>query len=556
MHQAVKFCIEIIKIDFSSGRGGGAGKTKTSHTSLLFCVHMQRGNEAEYVGSRAQPLPDQASQPGLHPPHQPQQLQGINEQPQGINQQPQGINQQPQGIHEQPQGINQQPYMQLNLVQGQSKQPLAQPQQSIHQVQQLVGLTHQSQLQPQVQQLSNHSEVPVSLYGLSPDQHQSSALGSQLPEQPCSTCGEQGYAAFLPARLPLQGPGPHGGSAVGGMGTMQAAAQFPAYASHVMQDQQICFEAPGFGVAPAGPDDIASNQSLGDAHWLAGEANSDAGWHGAAADHAAMPMPTALVDNMHALPQPSSAARQSADSQQHNCFVPSPQGQALYQSDPSAAASMSAGLSTAPQLANNLGDKMSSLERLRRDAEAAVAQQQPNQLTDPGPVVLSDSLMTGAKQPSQLVYDMAPLSQAGSQPSSQLTVQPPSCVHMLTSEGLSGSESPSALAEQPDLSGLILPDFDCYDDGLIRRELAWEHQTASINSGGQDEELVEARDVRPPARRRRDSAARKRDRLRNMKLQVQKYSWKFAETMHSRHKRTVDRSYKTLQALKVQQQVP
>ena len=129
-------------------------------------------------------------------------------------------------------------------------------------------------------------------------------------------------------------------------------------------------------------------------------------------------------------------------------------------------------------------------------------------------------------------------------------------MHMLTSEGLSGSELPSALAEQPDLAGLILPECVCYDDGLIDRELAWEHQTASINSGGQDEELVEARDVLPPARRRRDSAARKRDRLKNMKLQVQKDAWKFAETMHSRHKQTVDRSYKTLQALKVQQQVP
>ena len=62
---------------------------------------MQSGIEAEYMGSRAQPLPDPAGQLGLHSPHQPVQLQGTN----------------------------QQPYMQLDLAQGQVQQALAQSQQ-------------------------------------------------------------------------------------------------------------------------------------------------------------------------------------------------------------------------------------------------------------------------------------------------------------------------------------------------------------------------------------------------------------------------------------------
>ena len=75
------------------------------------------------MDSSAQLLPDQAGQPGLHPPHLPQQPQGMDQQPHGMNEQAQGINQQPQGVNEQPQGITQLPYMQLSLVQDQSEQP-------------------------------------------------------------------------------------------------------------------------------------------------------------------------------------------------------------------------------------------------------------------------------------------------------------------------------------------------------------------------------------------------------------------------------------------------
>ncbi len=303
------------------------------------------------MGSGAQPFPNQAGQPGLRAPHQPQQLQGID----------------------------QQPYRQLGWAQGQSEQALAQSQQSMHHVQQFVGPTYQSQSQAQVQQLSNQSEVPVSSHDLSLDQRQPSVAQTQLPEQP-----------WLPVRQLLQDPRPYERS---GLGSMQAAAGSPAYAGHVMQDQQkdakvhffmqpipladqqICFEAPGFRVAPTGPDDIASNQSLYVTHWVAGEANSEVGWHGAAADQARMPIHSALVDNVHPMPQPSSASREPADAQRHNCFVPSPQHQAPHQCDPSAAASISVELSTAPQSANSLGDKMSSLERLRMAAVAPVAQQ-------------------------------------------------------------------------------------------------------------------------------------------------------------------------------------
>lgn len=118
-----------------------------------------------------------------------------------------------------------------------------------------------------------------------------------------------------------------------------------------------------------------------------------------------------------------------------------------------------------------------------------------------------------------------------------------------TSVGLSGSESPLAPGEQQGLPDSEMPERDCFDDDLIDEMLAWEHQTAGIDSGGQDGELVEAEDVRPAGRR--DSAARKRGKVKDTKLQVHKHAYKLAETGHSRHKRALDRSYQVLQALQV-----
>ena len=312
------------------------------------------------MGSTAQPLPDQAGQPGLHSPHQPQQLQGID----------------------------QQPYMLPGPAQGQAEPAPAQSQQFMHHMQQPVGPTYQPQSQSQVQQLPNQSEVPVSSHGLSLD--------------------------------------------------------------HLKQ--------------------------------------------------------------------------------------------------PSEAASMSVGLSTAPQSANSLGvAKMTSLERLRIAAAAAISQQYSDQPMGVEPDVLSASLV------SSLAYDLASQPQAGSQPSSQPTVQPHSFRLILTSDGLCGTELPSAPVEQQGLSDLGMPEGDCFGDDLSDI-LAWQHQTAGINFGGQDREVVEAGERRPASRR--DSAASKRDKVKDTKLQVRKDACKFAETGRSRHKRALVRSLLVLQALQVQQQVP
>lgn len=135
------------------------------------------------------------------------------------------------------------------------------------------------------------------------------------------------------------------------MGSMQAAARSPAYAGRVMSEQlpglrnrdqqkdaglhsfmqpmsladhQMCFEAPGFGVAPIRPDD-ATIQSLDVMRWLAGEANCEVGRRGAAADQAWVPTHSALVDNVHDIPQSSFASRGATDAQWRNCFVSSPQ---------------------------------------------------------------------------------------------------------------------------------------------------------------------------------------------------------------------------------------
>ena len=425
---------------------------------------------------------------------------------------------------------------------------------------------YQSQSQAHSRQPSNQSEVQVSSHGFSLDQLPPFAAGLQLHEQPSFASGVQGIAALPLTRQPLQDPSPYGRTPVDGLGSMQAAAA-SAYAGHVRQDQQedagvhslmqpmpladrqICFEAPDFGAAPTGADDT-DNHSLDVTRWPAGEAHREAGWHGAAANQAQMPVHSAVMDSVHAMPQPASTARQPADGEEHNCFVSLPQQQAPHQSDPSAAASVSVGLLTAPQLANSLGDKLSSLERLRRDA--AAAHQQPDQLMGLEPDVLSAPSMTGAEQqaqPSQPAYDMASLSQSGSQPSSQSTVEPHSSTHMLTFESLSGSKSPSALAELPDLADLRLPDSDCYDDDLIGRQLALD-QTAGTSSGGQDVELVQAKDAQL-AISKRGNACSAACKVRRMKVQFRRDARKLAPTGRSKHKAALDSSYHAYKATRL-----